>query len=51
MSEQTSPTERQADADDEQPGDGDLAQRHADLNELILQHLALLEVLRRRSTK
>jgi hypothetical protein len=50
VSEQTSSTERQVDADEEQPEDEDLSQRHADLNNLILRHLALLEVLRRRST-
>lgn len=30
---------------------GDLALRHAELNELILRHLALLEVLRRRAAE
>jgi hypothetical protein len=52
VSEQTSPVERQGeDADEEQPGEGDLVQRHAELNNLILRHLALLEVLRRRAAE
>jgi hypothetical protein len=51
VSEETSPAERQAAVDEEQPKDGDLSRRHAELNEMILRHLALLEVLRRRSVE